>query len=164
MDGMTDTPTPERVEQDHITEALNDLEHAVKGEYGFPSVHPAMQRKYDRDMAIVTDAREAYHALRAECARERVAHAVTSSAYANAALRVKTLTAECARKDAEIAARDRVLLNLAAAWHHGNWKAETLNEREMEADMRVLEFWPITEDQIIARREQSHPGAPRDGE
>ena len=134
MDGMTDTPTPERVEQDHITEALNDLEHAVKGEYGFPSVHPAMQRKYDRDMAIVTDARSLPRFTRR--VRVNVSRTVTSSAYANAALR-EDANRRGARKDAEIAARDRVLLNLAAAWHHGNWKAETLNEREMEADMRV---------------------------
>ena len=65
---MTAPTTGER-EPDAISEALDDLEHAVKCEYASPNVHPAMQRKFDRDMSIVADARNAYVALRAEIAR-----------------------------------------------------------------------------------------------
>lgn len=65
---MTAPTTGER-EPDEISAALNDLEHAVKCEYAFPNVHPAMQRKFDRDMSVVTDARNAYDALRADLAR-----------------------------------------------------------------------------------------------
>ena len=65
---MTAPTTGER-EPDEISAALNDLEHAVKCEYAFPNVHPAMQRKFDRDMRIVNDARKAYEELRDDLAR-----------------------------------------------------------------------------------------------
>lgn len=31
---------------------------------------------------------------------------------------------------------------LQSAWHHGNWKAETTNEREMEKIMTEQGYWP----------------------
>ena len=33
---------------------------------------------------------------------------------------------------------------LQSAWHYGEWKAETPNEREMEAIMREQGLWPVT--------------------
>ena len=33
---------------------------------------------------------------------------------------------------------------LQSAWYHGEWKAETVNEREMEAIMREQGYWPVT--------------------
>lgn len=47
-------------------EAADDIEAAVRHEYGWPDIHPAMQRKYDRDYAIVEQLRSA------DVAREHV--------------------------------------------------------------------------------------------
>ena len=33
---------------------------------------------------------------------------------------------------------------LQSAWFYGNWKAETLNEHEMEEIMREQGLWPVT--------------------
>jgi hypothetical protein len=33
---------------------------------------------------------------------------------------------------------------LQSAWYNGNWKAETLNEHEMEAIMKEQGLWPVT--------------------
>ena len=33
---------------------------------------------------------------------------------------------------------------LQSAWFYGNWKAETLNESEMEEIMREQGYWPVT--------------------
>ena len=33
---------------------------------------------------------------------------------------------------------------LQSAWYHGEWKAETPNEREMEAIMGERGYWPVT--------------------
>ena len=33
---------------------------------------------------------------------------------------------------------------LQSAWYHGDWKAETANEREMEDIMKEQGLWPIT--------------------
>ena len=32
---------------------------------------------------------------------------------------------------------------LQSAWHNGNWKAETYNEREMEKIMTEQGYWPV---------------------
>jgi hypothetical protein len=53
-----------------------------------------------------------------------------------------------AKRDAE-----RLCGALAGSWLYGDWKAETLNEREQEAVMRRLGWWPITEADLIARRD-----------
>ena len=52
------------------------------------------------------------------------------------------------RKDAA-----RLCGALAGSWLYGDWKAETLNEREQEAVMRRLGWWPITEADLIAKRD-----------
>lgn len=33
---------------------------------------------------------------------------------------------------------------LQSVWHYGEFKAETVNEREMETIMRELGYWPVT--------------------
>ena len=33
---------------------------------------------------------------------------------------------------------------LQSAWYYGDWKAETLNEHEMEEIMREQGLWPVT--------------------
>ena len=33
---------------------------------------------------------------------------------------------------------------LQSAWYHGEWKAETVNEREMEKIMGERGYWPVT--------------------
>ena len=33
---------------------------------------------------------------------------------------------------------------LQSAWYHGEWKAETVNEREMETIMGERGYWPVT--------------------
>ena len=53
---------------DIIREAASDLEAAARNEWGWPDVHPANRRKYDRDMAFasqVMDAADAFATLRA---------------------------------------------------------------------------------------------------
>ena len=40
---------------------------------------------------------------------------------------------------------------LASAWFYGNWKAETKNERDMQAVMEREGYWPTTEEEILAR-------------
>jgi hypothetical protein len=40
---------------------------------------------------------------------------------------------------------------LAGSWFYGNWMAETYNERMQEQMMRELGWWPITEDELVAR-------------
>lgn len=45
-----------------------------------------------------------------------------------------------------------VALCMSAAMYYGGWKAETLNERELQAYMESAGYWPTTEDEIIARR------------
>lgn len=62
---MTD---PTEAEMDALDIALDGLEAHVKAEWGWPTVHPANQRKYDRDIGGVTDARGALAALRAQVA------------------------------------------------------------------------------------------------
>jgi len=39
---------------------------------------------------------------------------------------------------------ERLAELLASAWHHGNWKAETPNEREMQTIMEKHGFWPYS--------------------
>jgi hypothetical protein len=48
-----------------LNEAAYDIECAVRAEWGWPDVHPANQRKYDRDIAIVSALREHAEALAA---------------------------------------------------------------------------------------------------
>lgn len=62
--------------------------------------------------------------------------------------------------------RERVLLNLASAWHYGAFRAETATEREMEADMAALQLWPITEEELTRRRASmtARPTATTDAE
>lgn len=40
-----------------LTECADDLQTELQYRYGYPSIHPAMQRKFDRDMAPVERAR-----------------------------------------------------------------------------------------------------------
>lgn len=42
-----------------LSAALDDLESYIKAEWGWPDVHPANQRRFDRDMAEVEVARAA---------------------------------------------------------------------------------------------------------
>lgn len=42
-----------------LREAADEIESMVRHEYGWPDVHPARQRKYERDMDIVTRLRAA---------------------------------------------------------------------------------------------------------
>lgn len=42
-----------------LREAADEIESAVRHEYGWPDVHPARQRKYERDMDLVTRLRAA---------------------------------------------------------------------------------------------------------
>ena len=53
-----------------LNEAAYDIECAVRAEWGWPDVHPANQRKYDRDIAIVSALREHAEALAAACVQE----------------------------------------------------------------------------------------------
>ena len=50
-----------RAENAELREVLNecadDLQTELQYRYGYPSIHPAMQRKFDRDMAPVERAR-----------------------------------------------------------------------------------------------------------
>lgn len=50
-----------RAKNSELREALNecadDLQTELEHRYGYPSIHPAMQRKFDRDMAPVERAR-----------------------------------------------------------------------------------------------------------
>lgn len=39
---------------------------------------------------------------------------------------------------------ERLAQLLASAWHYGSWKAETINEREMQSLMERLGFWPYS--------------------
>ena len=55
---------------------------------------------------------------------------------------------EALRKDAA-----RLCGALAGSWLYGDWKAETMNEREQEDVMRRLGWWPITEADLIAKRD-----------
>jgi hypothetical protein len=48
-----------------LREAACDIEAAVHAEYGYPDVHPAMQRKYQRDIAIVSQLRTAAETITA---------------------------------------------------------------------------------------------------
>jgi hypothetical protein len=41
---------------------------------------------------------------------------------------------------------------LASTWHYGHWKAETINERDMQALLERLGWWPVTEATLIAKR------------
>ena len=47
---------------------------------------------------------------------------------------------------------------LAGSWLYGDWKADTLSEREQEAVMRRLGWWPITEAELIDKRDRSAAG------
>lgn len=56
------------------------------------------------------------------------------------------------RKRREDAVRyDALCRALAGSWFYGNWTAETYNERMQEQMMRELGWWPITEDELVAR-------------
>lgn len=60
----------------------------------------------------------------------------------------RDMTIRLLEERAEEAERDagrlRMLaLLLSSAWYYGAWKAETANERDMEALMRQLEYWPV---------------------
>lgn len=41
---------------------------------------------------------------------------------------------------------------LAGAWLYGKWKVETPGEQEQQEAMEALGWWPITEDELVARR------------
>lgn len=43
--------------------ALLDLRESVKSDFGWPTIHPANQRKFDRDMDSVVEAERALDAL-----------------------------------------------------------------------------------------------------
>jgi hypothetical protein len=47
-----------------IDELIIDQEVSVRSEYNYPAVHPAMQKKFERDMASVNDARKVLSAIR----------------------------------------------------------------------------------------------------
>lgn len=69
-----------------------------------------------------------------------------------------TLLEKEAERAARLAALSRAAVKfevlaelLSGAWFYGDWKAETINEREQEAIMRDLGYWPTTEDEVVAR-------------
>lgn len=46
---------------------------------------------------------------------------------------------------------EKLCLRLASAWLHGNWKAETPAEAEMQEIMVKLGWWPITQQALLER-------------
>lgn len=45
---------------------------------------------------------------------------------------------------------DPIYRLLASAWYYGDWKAETANERAMQALMEKAGWWPVTEEKLIS--------------
>ena len=52
-----------------------------------------------------------------------------------------------AEREAEVY---RLCRALAGSWLYGGWKAETVSERDQEAAMRALGWWPITEECLVS--------------
>jgi hypothetical protein len=46
-----------------LRECSDDLEAFTRAEYGWPSIHPSMKAKFDRDMQTVVRARAALRAI-----------------------------------------------------------------------------------------------------
>jgi hypothetical protein len=55
----------------------------------------------------------------------------------------------------------KLMLIQAAAWFYGNWKAETVNEREMQALMERNGFWPIKDEAALLALAASPSNVPR---
>lgn len=75
---------------------------------------------------------------------------------ANAALIVAAVNALPALlAEVEGLRRDMATLSgaLASSWYYGDWKAETLDERIQQDVMERRGWWPITEDELIAKRD-----------
>ncbi len=71
----------------------------------------------------------------------------------------KMLMERAERSEAERDAALRIFPLLASAWFYGEWKAETANEREMQAIMEAVGWWPFkTEDSLIAAIDQAREG------
>jgi hypothetical protein len=47
--------------------------------------------------------------------------------------------------------KDWALATVTSIYHHGNFKVETANERVLLNMLKVLGYWPTTEDQIVKR-------------
>lgn len=65
-----------------------------------------------------------------------------------------TLNGDAAKPDEPltVARREdgtRLMRLLASAWFHGNWKPETVNEREMQEVMERNGFWPIKDQNAL---------------
>jgi hypothetical protein len=52
--------------------------------------------------------------------------------------------------------KDWALATVTSIFHHGNFKVETANERVLLNMLKVLGYWPTTEDQIIKRSMPEH--------
>lgn len=46
---------------------------------------------------------------------------------------------------------DNIAKIMASIMHYGDWKAETVNERALEMLMNKLGYYPISEEDIIAK-------------
>lgn len=46
---------------------------------------------------------------------------------------------------------ETICYDLAGCWLYGDWKAETASEKNLEQNMRTLNWWPITESELIER-------------
>lgn len=52
--------------------------------------------------------------------------------------------------------KDWALATVTSIFHHGNFKVETANERVFLNMLKVLGYWPTTEEQIIKRSMPEH--------
>jgi hypothetical protein len=61
------------------------------------------------------------------------------------------LAARLRDAEAENARLQTIAHRLAQCWMYGGWKADTKNERDIEAAMRAIGWWPIPGETLIER-------------